>query len=125
MRFKTEGVCFFGTYIGGIGRQHDPQPHLCTVVFEWDILKQLCEQVLSQASCQNSSQILLVALETVSQILKIAENNAIDRVFMHFEQAGCLDAVEEQTLHPNDEVAERARKIVNWYTNLGPLGDEA
>lgn len=82
---KTEGVCFFGIYIAGLSKLPDPQLHLITVVFEWNIMQSLCEAVLTQPSCQNSSQILLVTLETIHQILKIADNFAIDKVFKHFE----------------------------------------
>lgn len=62
---------------------------------------------------------MLVAIEIVDHLLKLAAHYDLEPVFESFEKQGCLDAIEDlQQLAMNQKVNDKCYAVIDWYNTL-------
>ena len=68
--------------------------NLRKLVLEENLLTVISESVLKSPSFQQESDTLLVTIELVSIVLRLASLYNIEKVFCCFEKEGCLENLE-------------------------------
>ena len=90
------------------------------LILHYDLLNVILQGFFEQKSYIGSESLLL-AIELVFKIIRLAEKLNVEAVFEVFEKQGCLEAIEDLQTHPHDSVRNSSHSVIVWYNSLSEV----
>ena len=123
VNMRYEGAFFFAQLIGHLERVsqtdniYTAEIQLRELILQYDLLNVLLQGFFEQQS-YIGSEALLLAIEIVFKIIRLADKLNVEAVFEVFEKQGCLEAIEDLQTHTHDSVRNSSYTVIVWYNNL-------